>query len=149
MRKLSLFLFAAAAILLLPAPGRADTHLSFWKNNSSCTYVIRYGALKPVELAPGQSHDFGPTPGSDPTVLGTRTAGTGCPESFKIEYMDGGFPGKKCNPSGPYQFHVTNGSLPLDRFCYCITSGWGYINNSIENTGVQLKHGPNTYACGD
>jgi hypothetical protein len=139
------FLMAA-----LPSMVKADTYLSFWKNETACAYTIVNNSLHPVTLHANSKHDFGPFPKKDPIDLQLRPASPSCAKETRFDFA-GSFAGKTCGgrDPGPYKFTVNAGGNATD-FCYCVT--WGrvaYLNVHVKDQNAILEHGPNTYACGN
>jgi hypothetical protein len=144
-------LFASLVALVIGAssftPAMADTYLSFWDNQSKCGYTVT-GNGSDKFIPSGTKHDFGPTPAKDPTDVRVTSEACSALKNGQIAYT-GVFPHRTCGSGEPYRFQVRNDQQSSE-FCYCITAlHVGYIDVHVKNSGIELKHGKGTYACGD
>ena len=149
----TIFSVTLAAILMvaLTSTAKADTYISYWKNETACTYTIENNGRAAVALDGHKSYDFGAFPRKDPRDLKMNSSlGSHCAPPARIDY-EGHFPGKTCGGKdpGPFKFTITSGKHVQD-FCYCINWGRvGYLNVRVTSAGANLEIGPNAYGCGN
>jgi hypothetical protein len=145
----------ALAVLALSALGlgtaAADTHLSRWENNTSCSILVKGNGGDKV-IPAHSTYDFGPTPKKDPQDIVVEPVGS-CDIKLKRATIDWtqtiNDPNVICRwpDHGPYWFVVNNGS-GNQNVCYCVkTLLTAYLDVVISPTGVSLRYTNSGFQC--